>query len=783
MITKPKKQIVFLSYGDLLTESGYKTRIFGEIKLASQLKKYRLYLFSLEKPASYFANQSRLTTLKLELKKYNVSLYIWPRSFWYLPNLWQIFSSLYKIKFKHGIIHAESVYATIIALIIKFFVKTKVIFDVHGLIEPEVQSQRLGFLKKIYAPGLENYCLRHSDYIITASFSLQQYLIEKKVPVNKISSIPCLTEISRQKLLNPQEKAAYRRRLGLPTNKIIGVYLGGGQNWQPLAPVIDFVSQTDIFLLIISSEPKKILPQLQTLKNHQYTLVNLPHNQVYSYLLAADLAFLFRTPNLLNRIAFPTKFTEYLISGLPIIHNGQIDDIKKIIENHNLGWQLPVSFNRSQSNAIIQAYKKQFATYQTRCRDYAQKNLLWSNYQTNLLSIYQKLSQPKILYLVTSDFYGGAQKYVLELASYFQNQNCLVDVAFGSGHSNSLFAQKLAAAKINFFSLWYLQRSINPPLDVLAIFLLRHLFVSREYDIIHLNSSMVGFIGRLAGIGLRKKIFYTAHGWVFNEKLPWLFRWLYFHLEKLAVPFSDKIFCLSERDYSQTKTLRLGPSKKYRLLPNSINLEQLEIMRQQSPSESETQYIKTITKWRQKKFKIIGTVANFFPAKNLEQLIPISLKLGQLQRQQTRFIIIGDGPLKKRFQQKIMSHKLEHIFLLTGQLANPFPFFKYFDIFVLPSQKEGFPYAILEAGASNIPIVASPISGITDLIQSENTGLLADPSNSAQFATRISLLLDNPVFSKSLANNLFQKIQEKYNQINVFPRYHREYFSNKYNAN
>ncbi|MFZ5392005.1 MAG: glycosyltransferase [Patescibacteria group bacterium] len=778
MINKTKQPIIFLSYGDLLTESGYKTRIFGEIKLASQLKKYRLYLFSFEKPSNFFANQSRLAALKLELKKYNVSLYIWPRSFWYFPNLWQIFSTLKKIKFKHGIIHAESVYATIIALVIKFFVKTKVIFDAHGLIGPEVQSQKLGFIKNLYAPRLENYCLQHSDYIVTASVSLQQYFLNRKIPVNKISALPCLTDISRQKLLNSQEKAAYRRRLGLPAHKIIGVYLGGGQNWQPLSPVVDFISQTDIFLLVISSEPEKILPQLQTLKNHQYTLVNLPHDQVSSYLLAADLAFLFRNPNLLNRIAFPTKFGEYLVAGLPIVHNGQIDDVTKIIEENNLGWQLPLNFSRSQTAAIVRGFKKQSAAYQARCRDYAKINLLWENYQTTLGSIYQKLSQPKILYIVTSDFYGGAQKYVLDLASYFQSQKCLVDVAFGLGQSNSLFTKKLTSAKLNYFSLWYLQRSINPPLDVLAIFLLRYLFVSRDYDIIHLNSSMVGFIGRLAGIGLEKKIFYTAHGWVFNEKLPWPFRWLYFQLERLTVPLSQKIFCLSQHDYLQTKTLKLGPSQKFRLLPNSINLEQLEILRQQSPLPSDSQHIKTITKWQQKKFKIIGTVANFFPAKNLEQLIPISLKLGQLQRQQIRFIIIGDGPLKKRFQKKLIAHNLEHIFLLTGQLANPFPFLKYFDVFVLPSQKEGFPFAILEAGASNTPIVASPISGVTDLIQSENTGLLADPSDAAQFAAQISLLLNNHVLSKSLANNLFQEIQTKYNQKNILTKYYREYFSN-----
>ncbi len=779
MTKSHNKQIVFLSYGDLLIESGYKTRLLGELELAASLKEYQIFLFSFEKKSSYRQHQSQLSALHQELKKRGVRLFLWPRSSWYWPNLWQMFFTLKKIKFHRGLIHAQSVYATIIALIIKKIFPAKVIFDAHGLLVPEVRQSQFFSLQKIIAAPLENQCLASADYIITASFSLSDYFQKNQhLPSRQITPLPCLTKASSSKPLSSSAQKNLRRRLGLPSDQIIGVYLGGGQAWQPLAPVVSFVAQTKIHLLVITSEPEKISPQLHHLSSRQYTIINLPHAQVPQHLLAADLAFLFRPDSLVNHIAFPTKFAEYLMAGLPIVHNGQVSDLKKIISDHNLGWELPLSFSASQSNNIIQNFRRHRQQYQQNCRQYALSHLTWPVYRPTLQTIYRKLFNPKILYVVTSDFYGGAQKYVLDLASYFQQHNCLVDVAFGTNSTNNLFVQKLRAAQINYFSLWYLRRAINPFLDILAIFFLRSLFITRDYDIIHLNSSMSGFLGRLAAFGLKKKIFYTAHGWVFNEMLSAPWRWFYLQLEKLAVPLSTRIFCLSKLDYSQVKKYHLGPSHRFRLLPNSLDLKKTSRLAIQPISPSANNFFKHLTVWKQKKYYIVGTIANFFPAKNLFQLIPIAQQLNRLTKNRVRYVIVGFGPQQNRFQQLLRYHHLESLFLLTGQQANPLPWLAKFAVFVLPSTKEGFPFALLEAGVLGIPIVASPVGGVVDLIIDQKTGLLADPSDPAQFAAQIFSLLQNKSLSTSLANHLFQEIQAKYNQKNIFPQYHREYFSN-----
>jgi len=126
----------------------------------------------------------------------------------------------------------------------------------------------------------------------------------------------------------------------------------------------------------------------------------------------------------------------------------------------------------------------------------------------------------KIFYLITKGNFGGAQRYVYELASSLPTSDYEVSVILGEGET---LAKKLAEKNIRTIRLPELGRDINLGGDWSVFWSLYRIFRRERPDIIHLNSSKIGGLGSLAGrLAGVKKIIFTGHGWPFNEKRPWL---------------------------------------------------------------------------------------------------------------------------------------------------------------------------------------------------------------------------------------------------------------------
>ena len=87
---------------------------------------------------------------------------------------------------------------------------------------------------------------------------------------------------------------------------------------------------------------------------------------------------------------------------------------------------------------------------------------------------------------------------------------------------------------------------------------------------------------------------------------------------------------------------------------------------------------------------------------------------------------------------------------------------KAFDIFVLPSLKEGLPYVILEAGLARLPVIASSVGGIPEIIENGKDGLLVPPANSKELATAIKKLVGNKTLRENLAKNLREKYSKNF---------------------
>ncbi len=109
-----------------------------------------------------------------------------------------------------------------------------------------------------------------------------------------------------------------------------------------------------------------------------------------------------------------------------------------------------------------------------------------------------------------------------------------------------------------------------------------------------------------------------------------------------------------------------------------------------------------------------------------------------------RFVLVGDGPLRREIESFIAEKGLQDHFLLLGIRHDVHRILREFDIFCLPSLFEGLPNVILEAMASGLPVVATHVDGTKEAVVPSDTGLLVPPKDPAELGKALTTLLSDP---------------------------------------
>jgi glycosyltransferase involved in cell wall biosynthesis len=140
--------------------------------------------------------------------------------------------------------------------------------------------------------------------------------------------------------------------------------------------------------------------------------------------------------------------------------------------------------------------------------------------------------------------------------------------------------------------------------------------------------------------------------------------------------------------------------------------------------------------------KVVGTVAHLSPEKGLSNLIEAASLIPDT-RTGIRFVIVGEGECRNALEEQARRAGLRDRIQFVGFQDTPAKFLSEFDVFVLPSLSEGLSSAILTAMATGLPVVATDVGGIPELIHHGQNGLLVPPGNAAALAEAIAYLLDH----------------------------------------
>lgn len=353
----------------------------------------------------------------------------------------------------------------------------------------------------------------------------------------------------------------------------------------------------------------------------------------------------------------------------------------------------------------------------------------------------QTIKKKKILFIITQSELGGAQRWVFDAATHLDKNKYAITVAGGEIHASQELLNKLKEKSIATHPLRHLVRAINPIKDWLACVEIYRLIIKEKPDILQLCSTKSGVLGSIAGkVAGTRAIVYRIGGWAFNDPRP---RWqntLFLWLEKITAPLKNYIIVNSQKGYDEALRYRICPKEKLMLIYNGVDNARYTHPRKPQPSDT----------------LIIGTIANFYPTKGLLYLLQTARIL---KNQPFVFRIIGDGPEWQTLESFISREKLTNIELI-GAVSNPETHLQQYDILVIPSVKEGLPYVLLEAMAAGIPVIATTVGGIPEIIQSGINGILVPPRDPRLLAEQIIMLKRNPELRARIAHAAQETIKK-----------------------
>lgn len=353
----------------------------------------------------------------------------------------------------------------------------------------------------------------------------------------------------------------------------------------------------------------------------------------------------------------------------------------------------------------------------------------------------------KILYLITKSNWGGAQKYVYDLATSFASYGHDVTVAFGGSGELS---ERLIQADIRTLSLDSLVRDISLIKELKTSFRLYSILRDERPDVLHANSSKAGGLGALFGrlAGVRTVVF-TVHGAPFREDRPLPIRVVMYFFTWLTCLFAHKVIAVSNRDAHDVGRMPFVRNKVSMIYPGVVfNGQNAE----RSAPKTREVHLLTVAELHPNKGYRFGLEA-------INQLYKKGLPV--------RYTIFGEGQDRKWIEDYIKSHKLEQVVTLRGHDSNLHKELPNYDLFVLPSVKEGLPYTLIEAGRAMLPVVSTVTGGIPEIIRHEETGLLVKSKDVTQLALGLERLVTDRKLAKQLGIRLHSHVVQNFSHAKM----------------
>ncbi len=285
---------------------------------------------------------------------------------------------------------------------------------------------------------------------------------------------------------------------------------------------------------------------------------------------------------------------------------------------------------------------------------------------------------------------------------------------------------------------------------------LRIAVIGKEFDIIHAHSAKAHTISALSKRFHRKPVIYTRR-----------------------VDYPPKKNSLTRLKYRLTDAVVAVSQKVKTVLEEELRIERekLRVIYSVTDPEIEKKVDKNVVERFRKSMGnkiIIGSTAALTKQKNIPNLIEAA-SIVVKEFPDTVFVVFGEGHLRKELESLIEKKCLKDHFKLPGFKRDIYNYIKAFDVFVLPSDNEGFSGAILNAMALKVPVVTTDAGGASEIIKNGENGIMVERRNPIKLAEGIIKVLRKPYLREKLIDNAYRIVTTKFSVNGMVKKYTEVY--------
>lgn len=355
----------------------------------------------------------------------------------------------------------------------------------------------------------------------------------------------------------------------------------------------------------------------------------------------------------------------------------------------------------------------------------------------------------KVLHLRASTGFGGAENIILSICQNLDPRrfHSSILATFPARFQSSFLTEAARRLEIPCQALRYSHRFSPAIVRQFLRYLDKH-----KIDIIHAHGYRENI---LAGLGIYFRnvaTISTAHGWITGPLRTQIDLWALKPLHRI-IAVSPTV---------QEKLLAAGiKNEKVVLLLNAVNLEQFC---RRLPSST-----------LQKQFDlpdealIIGTAARLSPEKGINDLIRAAPSVVK-KYPHVKFLIVGDGPQRAELEKLTAALNLTAAIRFSGYQENMAAIYNLMHLYVSPSLQEAMPKSILEAAASELPIIATAVGGVAQIVQSGVTGILLPAGEPQRLANAIIDLIQDHCRREQYGRNARELVRAKYSETEAMKK-------------
>jgi glycosyltransferase involved in cell wall biosynthesis/SAM-dependent methyltransferase len=358
----------------------------------------------------------------------------------------------------------------------------------------------------------------------------------------------------------------------------------------------------------------------------------------------------------------------------------------------------------------------------------------------------------RVVHVITKLPVGGATESVLALCRWVDPNDVVQCIASGADldAEGSLLPSALRVARVEMVPS--LVRRAAPWRDVVAVVQLVRLLRREQPDLVHTHSSKAGVLGRIAARLADVPAVHGVHGWSFHDEMRPAARRLAVSIERLLARWSAAIVVEGAPDLEKGLAHRIGRREQYRLVRNGIDVDAIAGHRgERAALRSELGIAEGVP--------VVGSVGGLRAQKDPLSLLR-AFALVRTTVSDARLVIVGDGPLRDEAVAVAEELGLSDAVTLLGSRRDAARWYGAFDVFAMASLWEGLPRTATEAMAAGVPVVATTVDGLSELITHDVDGLLVPPRDAAALADAITVLLQDRERASRLATRATHRVAE-----------------------